>query len=163
MGFTGHAQSTIDPEPSFWDDVLFGGNLVVNFSNDFTTIIVAPQAIYQFNQYAGLGAGLNYSYSELDADSPLLLDYSSNIIGANVIGIVNPINEIQLSVDGGYDHVNRNFDNGVLDETYWVPSLFLGAGYNQNNLVIGVRYDVLYDSERSIFARGLQPFVRLLF
>jgi hypothetical protein len=107
--------------------------------------------------------GLNYSYSELDADLPFIQDYSSNIYGASLIGVVNPIPEAQLSVDFEHFYVNRNFHGGGVDDDYYVPALFLGAGYQQGNVVFGIRYDVLFDGRRSIFADDIQPFVRVMF
>lgn len=150
-------------EPNFWDNVLFGGNLGVNFGNDFTSVFVAPQAIYKVQPNLGVGVGLNYSYSRLNTDNPRILDYKSNIIGGGFIGIFNPIDFLQASFDFEMLNVNRNFDDRSLDDNYWVPALFLGAGYRQGNFVIGARYDVLYDDQRSVYNNGIQPFVRVLF
>lgn len=150
-------------ESTFWDNVVFGGNLGANFGNDFTSVIVAPQAIYKVQDNLGVGLGLNYSYSRLNTNDPRILDYSSNILGGGVIGIFNPIDYLQASFDFEMLNVNRNFDNARLDDNYWVPALFLGAGYRQGNFVIGARYDVLYDNERSVYNNGIQPFVRVLF
>ncbi|ARN78199.1 alpha-ketoglutarate decarboxylase [Nonlabens spongiae] len=159
----GAAQSTLQPEERFWDRVLFGGNLGASFGNDFTSVIIAPQAIYKVNDFVGLGVGLNYSYSELDADDPRILDYSSNIYGGGFIGLFNPIPEIQASFDFEVLNVNRNFEVQGIDEQYWVPALFLGAGYRQGNFIIGARYDVLYNEDKSVYNNGIQPFVRVFF
>ncbi len=163
ISFSLYGQQQVVGEYKFWDRVRFGGNIGGGFTNDFTSFIIAPQAIYQFNQYVGAGAGLTYSYSELDADRFDILDYSSNIYGASLIGIVNPIQEVQLSADLELLNVNRNFHEGGVDQNYWVPALFIGAGYRQGNVVFGIRYDVLFDRERSIFANDVQPFVRVMF
>ncbi len=152
-----------DNAPRFWDNVLFGGNVGVNFGNDFSSVIVAPQAIYKVQPNLGVGIGLNYSYSRLNTDNPRILDYKSNIIGGGFIGIFNPIDFLQASFDFEMLNVNRNFDDRSLDDNYWVPALFLGAGYRQGNFVIGARYDVLYDEQRSVYNNGIQPFVRVLF
>ena len=159
----GAAQSNLQTEERFWDRVLFGGNLGASFGNDFTSVIIAPQAIYKVNEFVGLGVGLNYSYSELDADDPRILDYSSNIYGGGFIGLFNPIPEIQASFDFEVLNVNRNFEVQGIDEQYWVPALFLGAGYRQGNFIIGARYDVLYNENKSVYNNGIQPFVRVLF
>lgn len=148
---------------SFWGNVSFGGNLGLNVANDFTSIIVAPQAIYKVQDNLGIGLGLNYSYSRLNTDNPRILDYKSTIFGGGIIGIFNPIDFLQASFDFEMLRVNRNFDNPALDDNYWVPALFLGAGYRQGNFVVGARYDVLYDAQRSIYNNGIQPFVRVLF
>jgi hypothetical protein len=160
ISLTAHGQ---EKEPNFWDDVMFGGNVGANFGNNFTSVIVAPQAIYKVQDNLGIGLGLNYSYSRLNTGDPRILDNSSNILGGGVIGIFNPIDFLQASFDFEMLNVNRNFDNARLDDNYWVPALFLGAGYRQGNFVIGARYDVLYDRDRSVYNNGLQPFVRVLF
>ncbi len=151
-------------EQKFWDNVRFGGNIGANFGNSYTSILIAPQAVYQFNSYVGLGAGLNYSYSEFNPSRNSRLQGSkSNIAGGSLIAIAQPLDFLQVSGDFEYLHVNRNFDNPALDDTYWVPALFLGAGYQQGNFVIGARYDVLYNDRKSVYSNGIQPFVRVLF
>ncbi len=47
---------------NFWDKVRFGGNLGAAFGSGYTDVVVAPGAIYQFNQYAAFGVGLQGSY-----------------------------------------------------------------------------------------------------
>ncbi|WP_206063922.1 alpha-ketoglutarate decarboxylase [Nonlabens sp. SY33080] len=156
------SQSTTT-ESDFWNKVRFGGNIGAGFNNNFTSIIIAPQAIYQLKPNFGVGLGLNYSYSERDVNNASFQDFSSNIYGTSIIGIANPIDYLQVSADFEYFYVNQNFENSALDREYWVPALFLGAGYRQGNFVIGFRYDILYNDDKSIYNNGLQPFVRLLF
>ena len=146
---------------NFWDRVRYGGNLGANFGNNFTSVLIAPQAIYQINQFVGVGLGLNYSYSERDLNR--FDDFTSTIAGGSVIAISQPIDFLQISADFEYLNVNRNFRETTLNDEYWVPALFLGAGYQQGNFVIGARYDVLFNDRRSVYANGIQPFVRVLF
>ncbi len=155
-----NSSSSNTGKSEFWSKVRFGGNLGGNFGR-FTNLIVAPQAIYQVNPNLGIGAGLNYSYVERDFNDGG--DFKSNIAGFNVIGIGNPIDFLQVSADFEYLNVNQNFDNRAFDREYWVPALFLGAGYRQGNFVIGARYDVLFNDSRSVYQQGIQPFVRVLF
>ena len=136
----------------------------MNFGNQFTNIFIAPQAIYQVSPKIGVGAGLNYSYIKQNFNDDFTADFSSTILGGSLIGIANPVEFLQLSADFEYLRVNRNFeDSRIGNDRYWVPALFVGAGYRQDNFVIGARYDVLYNEGRSVFQRGLQPFVRVLF
>ncbi len=152
----------------FWSKVRYGGNLGLNFSTGYTAIQVAPQAIYQVNPYVGVGAGLTGSYVNRNFDNRNgfndNLDFTSTILGGSIIGIAQPIPEIQISADFEYLNINQRFDNpNIRDDNYWVPALFLGAGYANGPVVIGARFDVLFDDDRSIYRNGLQPFVRLLF
>ena len=157
-----------DVPSDFWSRVRYGGNLGLNFSTGYTAVQIAPQAIYQVNPYVGVGVGLNGSYVKRNFDNRNGfndgLDFTSTILGGSLIGIFQPIREIQLSSDFEILNVNRNFeDDQFLDDNYWVPALFLGAGYSNGPIVIGVRYDVLFDEDRSVYRNGLQPFVRVLF
>ena len=160
------AQTT---DSDFWNRVRYGGNLGLNFSTGYTAIQIAPQAVYQVNPFVGVGLGLNGSYVKrnFDRDNRFPddnLDFTSTILGGSVIGIFQPIREIQLSSDFELLNVNQNFeDSQFQDDNYWVPALFLGAGYSSGPVVFGVRYDVLFDDDRSVYRNGLQPFVRVLF
>jgi hypothetical protein len=153
----------------FWSQVRYGGNLGLSFATGYTAIQLSPQAIYQVNPFVGVGLGLNGSYIKRNFDrrngfANDNLDFSSTILGGSIIGIANPIREIQLSADFKYLNVNQDFEDPIFrDDNYWVPALFLGAGYVNGPVVIGARYDVLYNDGRSIYRNGIQPFVRVLF
>ena len=43
------------------------------------------------------------------------------------------------------------------------PGLYLGAGFNTGPLTMGIRFDILYDSEKSIYGNPYNPFVRFYF
>jgi hypothetical protein len=107
-----------------------------------------------------MGLGLNFSYFERDNI------FKSTVIGGSLIGLVNPIPGIQLSAELEELHVNRNYDEKFVsnpDEKYWYTALFIGAGYRSGNVAFGIRYDVLYDEDKSIYADPWMPFVRVFF
>jgi len=144
----------------FWENVRFGGGFGLSTGDGFFSATLAPNAIYQFNNKYGLGVGLNGTYNRQKNV------YKSTIFGGSVIGIYNPINEIQLSTEFEALNVNRKFEGNFsnnLDDNYWYPALFIGAGYRTNNITFGIRYDVLYDKDKSIYADAWMPFVRVLF
>jgi hypothetical protein len=91
--------------------------------------------------------------------------YKSTILGGSLIGLFNPINEIQLSAEFEELHVNRRYDSylNLKDDTYWSPALFVGAGYRSGNVTLGIRYDLLFDKNKSIYADAWAPFVRFYF
>ncbi len=143
----------------FWQNVRFGGGLGLSFGNNITAVNVAPSAIYQFDAQFALGAGLNASYlRRRDV-------YNSWILGGSLIGLFNPIPEIQLSAELEQNNVDINFEEtfGSADENYWYTALFVGAGYRTGNVTFGIRYDLLYDEEESIYADPWLPFVRFYF
>ncbi len=144
----------------FWKHVRFGGGFGLSTGSNFFSATLAPNAIYQFNNQLGLGIGLNATYNRQKNA------YKSTIFGVSVIGIYNPINEIQLSSEFEALNVNRKFEGNLSDledDNYLYPALFLGAGYRTNNVTFGIRYDVLYDEDKSIYANAWMPFVRVLF
>ncbi|MGC1632404.1 MAG: hypothetical protein WA749_09870 [Gelidibacter sp.] len=82
-----------------------------------------------------------------------------------MIGLFNPIPEIQLSAEFEELNVSRNWDDrlAIPNENYWYPALFVGAGFRSHNVAVGIRYDVLYDKAKSIYAKAWAPFVRVYF
>lgn len=142
----------------FWSKVQFGGGLGLGFGNNSTNISVAPSAIYNFNEKVALGLGLQYSYIR-QKDF-----YTSHLYGGSIIGLVNPIQEIQLSAELEELRVNTDFDNSSFTtDDFWNTALFLGAGYRTNNATIGVRYNVLHKDNNNIYTTAFMPFVRIYF
>ncbi|HIC32770.1 MAG TPA: alpha-ketoglutarate decarboxylase [Flavobacteriaceae bacterium] len=147
-------------ENNFWKHVRFGGGFGLSTGDGFFSVTLAPNAIYQFNRKYGLGVGLNGTYNRQKNV------YKSTIFGGSVIGLLNPIPEIQLSTEFEALNVNRKFEGAFSnnqDNNYWYPALFIGAGYRTNNITFGIRFDVLYDDNKSIYANSWMPFVRVLF
>ena len=143
----------------FLNHVRFGGGVGLSFGNGFFSGTLAPSAIYQFNPQVALGVGLSGTYNTREDF------YRSTIIGGSIISIFNPIREVQLSAEFEELNVSRNWDDrtGFKDENYWYPALFLGAGFNSGPVTVGIRYDVLYDRDKSIYADPWIPFVRVYF
>lgn len=144
----------------FWDNVEFGGGLGLNFGDGFFSTAVSPNALYRFSPYIATGVGLNFSYSSLKNQ------YKSTVLGGSIIGLFNPYELVQLSTEFEQLHVSRNFEQGYginVKNDYWYPALFLGLGYSSNNVTFGIRYDVLYDRDKSIYSEAWMPFVRFYF
>ena len=143
---------------SFWSHVQYGGGIGLSFGDGFFSGTLAPNAIYNFNEDFGLGIGLNGSYNSQRNV------FNSTILGASIIGIYNPITELQVSSEFEQLNVNRNFENNLgVDDNYWVPAFFVGLGYRSNNVIFGVRYDLLYDERKSVYVDPWSPFVRVFF
>ena len=155
------AQQNSPNTPSdFWKKVRFGGNLSVQFSNNNTAIIVSPSALYQFNEKFLGGIGLNFGYSKFDRENVQQYNY-----GASLIGLYNPIQNLQLSGELEQTFVNatQEFNNQEFKSNFDFLALYLGAGYRVGNFTAGVRYDVLYDEDRSIYRSPISPFFRVYF
>jgi len=154
------AQNNDSRNSDFWNHVRFGGGIGLSFGSGYFSGTLAPSAIYDVNEQFAVGLGLNFTYAD-EKDF-----YTSTIFGGSILALFDPIPEIQLSAEFEELHVNRDFDQGLisnLDEEYWYPALFLGAGYRTGNVTFGIRYDVLYDSRKSIFIDTWIPFVRVYF
>lgn len=131
----------------------------IKFSNGFSSITVAPSAIYEVDDKLAFGLGLNATFNNQKNI------YKSTILGANLIGLYNVINELQLSAEFEELNVNRKYDNNLnlTNDNYWIPALYFGVGYKQGNITFGIRYDVLHDEDKSIYIDPWAPFVRFYF
>ncbi|MCM4159461.1 alpha-ketoglutarate decarboxylase [Antarcticibacterium flavum] len=144
-------------EQTFWNDVRFGGSLGLSFGKGFFTGLLAPSAIYDFNNTFSAGAGLSAAYASQR-------NFNTNSFGGSLIGMLRPIRGLQLSTEFEQLHITRRYEleGGNRKDTYWVPALFLGIGYNTGPIVTGIRYDVLH-SDRSFYRNALMPFVSVYF
>ncbi|MEW7280908.1 alpha-ketoglutarate decarboxylase [Aquimarina sp. 2201CG1-2-11] len=154
----------ISQEADFWSNVRFGGNLNIGFSNDTFNAIVAPSAIYQVNDWFSTGLGLSFGYSSFNDDSIDLKRKSTNY-GGSIITLLNPIPELQLSAEFEEMGVHQQIEiNEVKNtDTYWYPALFVGAGFRSGPVTVGLRYDLLFDEDKSIYGSAYAPFVRVFF
>jgi len=142
---------------NFWEKVQFGGGIGLGFGSGFTDITLAPSAIYNFNEYVAMGAGLQYKYlKQRDL-------YASHLYGGSTIGLFNPIPEIQLSAELEQLRVNVNLEgSNTNSQDYWNTGLFIGAGYRSGIATIGGRYNVLKD-KNNIYGTAFMPFIRVFF
>ncbi|TSE09893.1 alpha-ketoglutarate decarboxylase [Aquimarina algiphila] len=148
----------------FWSNVRFGGNLGIGFSNNTFNAVIAPAAVYEFNEWFSAGVGLNFGYSSFENDRFNEEGNSTNY-GGSVITLLSPFPELQLSAEFEEMGVHRRieFQDQTITDDYWYPALFVGAGYRMDFVSIGIRYDVLYDDDKSIYGSAYAPFVRVFF
>jgi hypothetical protein len=144
-----------DKPPKFWDNVRFGGGFGLGFGSNSTTIAISPSAIYEFNDAFALGIGTSYLYAKNN-------DLKSNVFGAGIISLYNPTQEFQLSAEFEQLFVTRK-QTGFPDTNFDYPALYLGAAYRIGSFSAGLRYDVLYDENKSIFASAFSPILRFYF
>ncbi|PKA83176.1 hypothetical protein ATE92_1324 [Ulvibacter sp. MAR_2010_11] len=159
IGLMFQTGSSQEQAPNFWSHVRFGGGLGLSFGNEFFSATVAPSAIYEFNEQFALGVGANFTYNRQKNF------YKTTIVGGSVLGLYNIIPQLQVSAEFEQLNVTRTFESDLMipDDTYWYPALFMGAGFRNGNFTIGIRYDVLYDEEKSIYANAWMPFARIYF
>ena len=145
----------------FWEKVQFGGGLGLSFGSGYTDISIAPSAIYNVNPYFATGIGLQGTYVSSKGY------YDSGIYGISYLIFVNPIPQIQLSVNLNESYVNNHYEayygQRAYTENFWNTALFLGAGYRTGNVTIGLAYNVLFDANDNVYGDALTPFVRAYF
>ena len=144
---------------SFWERVDVGGGFGLAISNDYTNVMIAPSAIYNFTDRFALGSGLQYSNLKQKNY------YSSHVYGASLIGLFSPIEEVQLSLELEEVNVNNRYMDlgGNLKRSFWNTGLFVGGGYRQENITIGGRVNLLFDKYKDIYGSAFMPFVRVFF
>ena len=146
----------------FWSRVRYGGSLGVAFGSGYTDVTLAPGAIYQFNPYVAAGVGLQGTYVDQR-------DYFSTFMyGASGIVLLNPIPEVQFSVEVEQLRVNLDIDERpgeweAQQKDFWNTGLFLGVGYAMDNVTLGIRYNVLFDKDDFVYSDAFMPFVRVYF
>ena len=152
------AQETEAPKSAFFENVRYGGSVGANFSDGYFSGFLAPKAIYDFNRYTSAGIGLAGSYTNTSR-------FSAYTAGGSLIGLLRPLQALQLSAEFEENYVSKDFklDGANLEDSYWYPALFLGLGYTTGQVTVGIRYDVLYDDEKSIYANAFMPFVSVFF
>lgn len=151
-----YSQNNPLDQGDFWSRVRYGGGLGLSMGSGYTDIMVAPSAVYDFNDYFSAGLGLQGSYVKVKDN------FESYMYGASLVGLFNPIDEIQLSAELEQVRVNLTFVDDF-KENFWNTALFLGAGYRADNLTIGIRYNVLHDSNKNVYNDAFMPFVRFYF
>lgn len=161
LTFQIYAQESIQnsQKNNFWNQVSFGGNLGVGIGNNLTDIAIGPSAIYQINTIFAAGLGVQYNY--LHQKNFL----KSNMYGINLLGLATPIEQIQLSLELEQLRINNEIlaTNPSIKKDFWNTGLFIGAGYHQGNVTVGVRYNVLFNEKDYVYNQAWMPFVRAYF
>ncbi|UOK43379.1 MULTISPECIES: hypothetical protein [Flavobacterium] len=145
----------------FWKRLQFGGGVGLSISNQYTNIYIAPGAIYPINQFFAAGMGLQYSYVQ-EADI-----YDSHLYGVNFVTLINPIPQAQFSVEVEQLRANNTYKATPyapeFKDNFWNTGLFLGLGYQSQNVTFGFRYNILYREDHDVYGQAWMPFVRAYF
>lgn len=143
----------------FWNHVQFGGGLGLGIGNGYADIMVAPSAIYNFNDYVSAGLGLQCNYVK-QRDF-----YNAKMYGGSLIALFQPFYELQISAELEQLRISRTYENAIenTSQDFWNTALFVGAGFRNENVTFGVRYNVLHRDRDNIYAEAFMPFVRVFF
>jgi hypothetical protein len=79
--------------------------------------------------------------------------------------LFNPIEELQISTELEQLRVNRTFNDALGNDkaVFWNTALYLGAGYRNENVIMGVRYNILFKERENVYTEAFMPFVRVFF
>jgi hypothetical protein len=151
--------NTPTQQNDFWRNVQFGGGIGMSFGTGYTDITISPSAIYNINSIVAVGTALQFGYVSSKNN------YTSALYGASLIGLINPIPQVQLSVELEEINVNTDYQyyGANVSESFWNTALYLGAGYRTGNVTVGIRYDVLFDDNKSYYSDAFMPFIRVYF
>lgn len=153
-------QSIKTQNNDFAKNLRFGGGFGLGIGSGYTDVMLAPSAIYQINEMVAVGVGLQGSYVESKNY------YTSFLYGGSLIGLINPIPEIQLSAELEQLRVNNTYKSTTgpdYEHDFWNTALFLGAGYSTSNVTVGLRYNVLYNKKDNVYGGAYMPFIRVYF
>ncbi len=146
-------------QSKFWNHVQFGGGIGLSIGSGYSDVMLAPVAIYKFNNYIGTGVGFLGSYAS-SKDR-----YTSLIYGPSALIVVNPVEMVQLSVEVEELKINTTYETTLnsYSTSFWNTGLYVGAGYRTENVVLGARYNLLFDKSKNIYNDALTPFIRIYF
>lgn len=144
----------------------FGGNIGLSFWNGGTDILLAPKAYYHVSPMFMTGFGITYIYSSAEDD---FAKYSQNSFGGSILGAFRPIPFLQISAEyeglqtNGNSTIKFAGDRDKNNYSFWNNAIYLGASFVSRNVSFGVRYDVLYDSSRSVYSSAWSPVIGFYF
>ena len=148
-------------QKDFWSNVQIGGGLGLSIGSGYTDITVSPSAIYNINPMVAVGTALQFGYVSSKNN------YTSTMYGISLIGLFNPIPEVQLSAELEETYINSKYKyigEPTYSDSFWNTALYLGAGYRSGNVTIGARYDVLFNKNHGgYYSDAFMPFVRVYF
>ena len=153
------SQNAATEEPSFFDNVRFGGGINIGFGNSYSTFSISPSAIYDFSPEFSAGLSATYVYVKNNST----IQSTSNILGGSALMLYRPIQYLQLSSEFEQLKITQKYASSY-NASLWQPALYFGVEYVTGNLAMGLRYDVLFDENKNvIYSSALTPIFRVYF
>ncbi|PKA96416.1 hypothetical protein B0O79_0051 [Flavobacteriaceae bacterium MAR_2009_75] len=125
-----------------------------------TNIGLSPNLMYAVSNKMSIGVGLQGNYTAIKDIQ------STTTIGANIIGQYSPIPKLTTLLEFAELNVNTKQETvtGDIKDNFWESILFVGAGLNiTNKIALGVKYNVLYKEDESVYTSPIIPFVNITF
>ncbi|MBI1316505.1 hypothetical protein GC167_06555 [bacterium] len=138
----------------------YGGWLSLQFGS-YTAVALSPRVGYWFTDRLNAGVGFTYFYLK---DQRVRPTYEQSVYGFSPFASYNIIGPIAISAE--YEMLNTDvlivnpvsYEYTVQRE--WVPGLYLGLSYmpQEGGAFFQILYNVLYNSQRSLFANPVIRF-----
>ncbi len=125
-----------------------------------TNIGLSPNLIYDVSNTVSFGVGLQGNYTSIKDLQ------STTTFGANVLSQYSPIKKLTMLLEFAQLKVNTTTEavTGDIKKDYWDSALFVGAGFNiTDKISLGAKYNILYDSDESVYSSPIIPFVNITF
>ena len=137
----------------------FGVGFGLNFVGG-TNISLSPNLTYKVSDKVSFGGGIQASYSAIK-------DFqNTTTFGANVLSIYSPVKKISMLLEFAQLRVITETETAQIKNKnkYWDSALFVGAGFKvTSKILIGAKYNVLYDENESVYTSAIIPFVNIAF
>ncbi len=137
----------------------FGCGFGLNFVGG-TNISISPNLTYSVSEKVSFGIGAQYSYVSLKDLR------NTSTIGGNLGTLYRPSKKIVtlLELAQLYVTTKNETPEGEVKDTFWDTALFVGAGFFiTNKIVVGAKYNLLYDEDESVYTSPVIPFVNITF
>lgn len=116
--------------------------------------------MYAVSDKVSFGAGLQGNYTAIKDVQ------STTTFGINLLTQYSPVKKLITLVEFAELNVNTKQEtlNGDIKDSFWESILFVGAGLNvTNKIALGVKYNVLYKEDESVYTSPIIPFVNITF
>jgi hypothetical protein len=138
----------------------FYGGFGLGISTGYTYFSIQPGVIYHWDDKISSGVGVQYSYMKSNKSYDNV-GYSYNIYGFNALTMFYPIKNLEFSAEFEDLYIKQTYSE--IKHSYWSPALFGGMAYRYGNIIIGLKFNFLYDRKTSIYQDAFVPFVRIYF
>ena len=137
----------------------FGLGFGLNFVGG-TSLSLSPNISYAVSEKITFGIGLQGSYNAIKDLQ------KTTTVGANLITFYKPVKKITFLLEFVELNVSTKKETltGEIKNNYWDSALFIGSGFNiTQKIVIGAKYNMLYDKDESVYTSAIIPFVNINF
>jgi len=136
----------------------FYGGFGLSLTNQYFYIEFQPGILYRMTPKFHLGSNLNFNYA---TRTNYGVRQNIFVYGFDALAIYLPFRQMEMSAD--YQYLYARIQQNSQWTKRQVPALFIGAGYRTPHAVIGIRYDLLYQENRSLYPSAFMPYIRIYF